>query len=100
MTLGELADLFNADLIITRHANQKGRCTAYLKGVYVKGHEREDIKGEHLSPEVAIDDYVHKIRGKCLVLNPFDRNRMEFKGPETLDYLKTEKNKDLVEVLP
>ena len=88
MTLMELADFLDLDLIIRRYANQKGRFTAQLEHVEVKD-TKESIMlgsgyGNGISPEEAIEDYVENIKGKWFIVDAIKLTRKEYKVPDDL----------------
>ena len=70
MTIYELADIMNTQIIITYFPNQKGRFIAEL---------------EHYHIKEAIEDFVNIIKGKCLETITFDETiRKEFSVPMSL----------------
>ena len=86
MTIYELADIMNTQIIITYFPNQKGRFIAELEHYHIK--EGNIIKGEFgtgKNPQEAIEDFVNIIKGKCLVTITFDETmRKEFSVPMSL----------------
>lgn len=85
MTLSELADLLDTDLVITRHPNQKGRVTVALYSCEVKeGDMLAGKYGDATNIHYAVVDYVEKIRGQRLVYRAYSDRRMEVTVPANL----------------
>ena len=85
MKIEELADIIGVNLIIKRYANQNNRYTVKFERAEIKEHGMlvsECGNGETI--QEAINDYVQKIRGKCLVINGGSDIRAEFDVPITL----------------
>ena len=79
MTLCELADKINKNIIITYYPNQGKRFSAHLENCEIKhGWILEGAYGNGKSPEEAINDYTNKIAGQILVIDAMDKqNRRE-----------------------
>ena len=68
MNLYDLSALLDADLILTRYANQSGRWTAQLERCETKdGNLLCTAYGNAKDTDAAINDYVQQIRGKLIV---------------------------------
>ena len=90
MTIEELADVINVDLIIRRYANQTNRYIAEFEHTEIKNSKDDrilaGIYGNSTSPAKAIQDYIENITGKWLVIDAGSKdNRREFGVPATLD---------------
>ena len=82
-------DIIGVDIITRRYANQNDRHTAKFENSGTKDDIADGILsgsyGEGKSPEIAIREYVQKIRGKLLVVNAASpNNRKEFFVPSSL----------------
>ena len=85
MTIYELADLLNKQLIITYYPNQGNRFTAKIEGAEVKEDEvLASYYGNGNSPEEAISNYLEGIQGQTLVFNAFSENRQEYRIPDNV----------------
>ena len=86
MTIDELGDIIQADLVIRRYTGQNNRYCARFDDVEVK--EGACLVGAHgngRTPENAIQEYVDRIKGTTVVINARDKvYRREFNIPETL----------------
>lgn len=85
MTIEEFADVIQTDLLIRRYSNQQNRYTCCF--------ERSEVKisggllgahGNGKSVALAISDYIDQIRGQCLVIGAYSKERREFGVPESL----------------
>lgn len=90
MTLGELSDIMDVDIVLRRYANQAGRWTAQFEHVETKKNKNSSVLeatyGNGSSPAQAITDYVHQIRGKILICNAMSKdNRQELFVPTSLE---------------
>lgn len=85
MTINELGDLMQADLIIIRYANQDNRWMCRFEhsetkdGVALVG---TFANGEN--PGESIMNYIEEIKGKILVIDAMGEKRREFSIPDTL----------------
>lgn len=85
MTIEELGDLMQCDLILTRYAAQNNRWCCQFEHAEVKeGCGLLGTHGNAKTPYGAIADYVKKIRGRVIVINAMGDNRREFGVPSTL----------------
>lgn len=89
MTIYELGDMLDKDLVIKRYANQGKRHSASFECVETKNSESDSIlRGEYGdgdTPQEAIEDYVEKIKGKLLVVNASGGNtRRQLTAPTSL----------------
>ncbi len=89
MTIGELADILELELIIRRYPNQQGRYCAKFEGAEIKEDKHSSIlisvHGNAYSPLGAIDNYINDIRGKWMVINAASPDeRREFSIPNSL----------------
>lgn len=90
MTIYDIADLMDVEIIITRFANQKDRWICQFKNCDTKDRSDEPILtgtyGTGNDPASAIVNYVLAIRSKILVFNAADPNkRRELKIPKNLE---------------
>lgn len=89
MTIYELGDVLDENLVIKRYANQGKRHSASFERVETKRNESDSILrseyGDGETPEEAIQDYVKKIKGKLLVVNASGENtRRQLTAPDSL----------------
>ena len=89
MTIFELGDMFDMDLVITKYANQKDRWVASFSGLEIKEDKESSILassyGDSNSPYHAIEQYRNSIQGKYGVLNATSKEmRREFHIPKSL----------------
>ena len=87
MTLRELSDLLDTNIVLTRYSNQGNRWSADLDRTEVKdGCCLVGEYGNAHSPESAALDYVNKIRGKTLICNAMSKEfRRELTVPESIE---------------
>lgn len=86
ITIGDYADILNADIELTRYCNQDGRWTAKFERCEVMENGcLLGAYGNDKSPEEALKEYVTKIRGRRIVFNAMDdKKRREFVVPSQL----------------
>ena len=87
MTIEELGDILNVDLLVRRYANQGNRYTAKFEKTRVKENKESNIVssdyGSSTTFEGAVLSYIKNIRGKWLVVDDCNFRR-EFGVPDTL----------------
>jgi len=88
MTIFELADLAQANLIYRYYANQKGRFMVKFEYCEVKEGSKGllGLYGNGKSCHEALEDYVKQIRGRVLVFNAMREDCREFGVPHTLTH--------------
>jgi hypothetical protein len=89
MTINELCDILNAELVVRYYPNQGCRWTASMNGAETKTDFDDRLlcstHGNGSSPEHAIEEYVANIRGRVIVLNAGNpERRMTIAVPTTL----------------
>ena len=85
MTIYELGDMMNADLVLRRYAMQGNRWMAMFEHGEIKdGCCLAGICGNSKTPQGAITDYVRQIRGRVIVFDAWDGKRREYGVPDTL----------------
>lgn len=90
MTIEELGDLVQEELIVKRYPQQDNRWMCRFAHSEAK-LSKSDIfargfYGDGKSPEEAIQDYIEQIRGKILLFRGLDRKeRSTFGVPNTLE---------------
>jgi len=85
MTINDYADAINAQIDLTRYANQGNRWTAKFYGCEIS--DCGCLVGEYGnadSPTASIADYVAKIRNKKIVFHAMSDSRREFVVPDSL----------------
>jgi len=86
MNIEELADVIGCELIVRRYPNQNNRWRASLDKVEIKkGSILISESGIGSTTQEAINNYVTSIRGKLLVKNAYNENRMEFNVPNNIE---------------
>jgi len=89
MTLLELSDILNVDIVIRRYANQNGRYMARFDKAEVKENEGSvGLLGEFGNGKTAIgamNNYASRISGKWLVIGALSDNRREFGVPASME---------------
>jgi hypothetical protein len=72
---------------ITYYPNQNRRFSASFKHIEVKeGAMLASAYGNGETPELAVKDYVNKIRGKRIIKNAYLDNRQEFDVPKKITH--------------
>lgn len=90
MTIYELSDLLDIDIVVRRYAGQNNIWRVEFDHVEIKDNEHscilQGITGNANTEIIdAIKDYVSRIRGKWLVYNAMDKQkRKEFRIPSDL----------------
>lgn len=86
MKLYDYCDAINAQIEITRHANQDNRWTAQFRNAEIKeGKILGSSYGSGISPLNAVSKYLENIKGKRLVFNASGTDRREFDVPTSLE---------------
>jgi hypothetical protein len=84
ISLYDLADILNEDIVMRRHAAQGNRWTARFEHAEVqKSVFLSSEFGNGDSPEAALADYARRIAGKLLVFDAFNKDdRREISVPQ------------------
>ncbi|TSC88875.1 MAG: hypothetical protein G01um10143_772 [Parcubacteria group bacterium Gr01-1014_3] len=85
MTIFELAELIDADLVVTK-TDENGYYAKFEHGELTDGSILMSECGRGRSPNGAIREYIQKIRGQRLVIDAYKETRREFVIPVTLVY--------------
>jgi hypothetical protein len=89
MTITELADIIQRQIIVTYYPNQSNRWAASFRHCEIKTgtHGLLSESGNGSSPEVAIKNYIESIKGKTMVFDAMDpQKRREFGVPNSLTF--------------
>jgi hypothetical protein len=88
MSIGELSDLLDIQIEMTRYPNQSNRWTAKFKSCETKDKKSDPVLtgtyGNGFSPSEALSDYAYAIRGKVLIIDSYTERRREFVVPEKI----------------
>ena len=88
MTIHELSELVMEDLVWRRYADQGGRIVVKIENSDIFSHCEAGLKGvygEGNTHELALANYVAKIKGKILVVHAVSKDRRrEFGVPPTI----------------
>lgn len=84
MTIYELADMLELEIIVNRFPNQNNRWMArFLHCEVMENGLLRGAFGNGKTPESALEDYLVDIRGKHVAINATSPGRREFHVPET-----------------
>lgn len=84
----DFLDIIGSNLIIKRYNNQNERWTCSIEYGEIKDFKESSIisatYGDGKNPKEAICDYINKIQGKLLVIDPVSKDRKEYNVPNNL----------------
>lgn len=81
MKLNDYCDAINAEMHLTRYANQNRWCAKFDRCEVATQGCLESVHGNGLTPEAAMTDYIQRISGKRIVFNAMTAQRREFTVP-------------------
>lgn len=98
MTIFEVAEMLNLDIVTRRYSGQGGRMIASFSCTNFEGSSLVEFKdkessgvlssshGSGYSYDSAIENFCEEIAGKILVVNAMGKERSEYKLPDQLSF--------------